>query len=153
MNKGVALLMNLGVAASRWGGNLSGSEAQRSEMRGLRGALTIEFTGEDGGAWHVRFDDGKTVMGKGAAADARATVRLKPEDYLAMLGGDLRYSTARMTGRVRMSGDGNFAFVFGAMVENLRAAQALPGVRGWVARAVVRRALRKGNYAAKPRNP
>lgn len=145
MNKGVAMLMNLGVLASRWGA-LGGSEAQRSEMKGLRGALNIEFTGDEGGAWHVVFDDGRATIAKGRAEDARAAVRLRPEDYLAMLAGDLAYSMARMTGRVRMSGDGNFGFVFGALVENLKAAQSAPGMAGWVARSVVRRALKKGDY-------
>jgi putative sterol carrier protein len=76
-------------------------------------------------------------------------VRLRPEDYLAMVAGDLSYSVARMTGKVRVSGDGNFGFLFGAAVENLRAAQEASGVRGRVARAVIGRALRKGGYETK----
>ena len=79
----------------------------------------------------------------------RATVRVRPNDYLGMVAGDLSYSVARMTGRVRVSGDGSFAFVFGAFVEQIRTARSAPGWRGWVSRVLIRRALKKGEYQPK----
>jgi putative sterol carrier protein len=144
------MLMNLGVRASRWGGNLAGGESQRAELRGLRGAMNIEFIGDDGGAtWNVRFDDGRVTMGKGPAADSRATVRVNPKDYLAMVAGDLGWSTARMTGKVRVVGDGHFGMTFGASVEGLKAGRRAKGLRGWVVRFVTNRAFRKGGYQPK----
>lgn len=149
MNKGVEMLMKLGAFATRISRGRMADERVRAEMRGLTGVMNLEFTGDDGGAWHVGFDEGAVTMAPGLVEQARATVRLKSEDYLAMLAGDLAYSTARMTGKVRVAGDGHFGMFFGAMVENLRAAQTLPGLRGRIARAVIGRALRKGGYRRK----
>jgi hypothetical protein len=99
----------------------------------------------------VAFDDGKVALRPGLVDNARATLKVKPEDYLALLAGDLSYSVARMTGKVRVTGDGHFGIIFGAFVENTRAAQSLKGLRGAIARAVIGRALRKGGYARRTR--
>lgn len=146
MNQGIEMLMKLGQLATRWA---PVSEQQRTEMRGLEGTMNLEFTGPDGGGWHVRFGDGRVRLGPGLASDARATVRIKPEDYLALVAGDLSYSVARMTGKIRVAGDGHFGILLGAFFENIRAAQSRPGLRGWIARRTVARALRKGSYEAK----
>jgi putative sterol carrier protein len=146
MNKGVEMLMKLGRLATKIGPGRAGEERARVEMRGLSGVLNLEFTGPEGGGWHVAFSDGKVAMAPGLVENARATLKLTPEDYLALLAGDLSYSVARMTGKVRVSGDGHFGIIFGAFVENLRAAQRLKGVRGLIARGVINRALKKGNY-------
>jgi putative sterol carrier protein len=146
MNKGVEMLMKLGRLATRVRPGRAAGERARAEMRGLSGALNLEFTGPDGGGWHIAFADGKVAMAPGLVEDARATLKIKPEDYLALLAGDLSYSVARMTGKVRVSGDGHFGIIFGAFVENMRAAQSLRGVRGMIARGVINRALRKGGY-------
>ena len=149
MNKGVATLMNFGVFSSRWGLSRPPSARQRAEMRGLNGVMNLEFINGQTGGWHVRFADGRTSMGKGLAENPRATVRVRPHDYLGIVAGDLSYSVARMTGRVRVTGDGNFAFVFGAFVEQTRTARSAPGWRGWVSRTLIRRALKKGEYQPK----
>jgi putative sterol carrier protein len=108
--------------------------------------MNLEFTGPGESGWHVRFGDGRVQLGRGLAPAARATARIKPEDYLALVAGDLSYSVARMTGRIRVAGDGHFGMLLGAFFENMRAAQAERGVRGWIARRAVGRALRKGHY-------
>lgn len=146
MNKGLKILMNLGVFATRVARGRIADEGARAEMRGLSGVMNLEFTGADGGAWHVAFDEGKVSMAPGLAENARATVKVKPQDYLALVAGDLSYSVARMTGKVRVSGDGHFGMIFGAFVENMRAAQVAKGLRGVIARAVIGRALRRGGY-------
>lgn len=143
MNQGIETLMRLGRLGARWA---PVSEQQRAEMRGLEGVMNLEFTGPDGGGWHVRFGDGTVRLEPGLEPNARATVRIKPQDYLALVAGDLSFSVAKMTGKIRVAGDGHFGILFAAFFENLRAAQSQPGLRGWVARRAVARALRKGNY-------
>jgi putative sterol carrier protein len=146
VNRGVQMLMKLGAFALRVGQGRAVDERTRAEMRGVNGVMNLELTGPDGGGWHVAFDDGKVAMAPGIVEPARATVKLKPEDYLALMVGDLSYSVARMTGKVRVSGDGHFGMIFGAAIENVRVAQTAKGLRGAIARAVVGRALRKGGY-------
>ena len=131
------MLMRLGAFATRVTRGRMADERARAEMRGLSGAMNLEFTGPDGGGWHIEFGDGTVLMVRGLAENARATVRLKPEDYLALLAGDLSYSVARMTGKVRVLGDGHFGMIFGAFVENMRSAQTAKGLRGAFARALI----------------
>jgi putative sterol carrier protein len=153
VNSGVEMLMKLGAFTTRMARGRMVDERARAEMRGLSGVMNLEFSGSDGGGWHVEFGDGKVLLARGLIDDARATVRVTPQDYLALLAGDLSYSVARMTGRVRVAGDGHFGMIFGAFVENIRTAQMVKGVRGAIARAVVARALRKGGYAKKRAAP
>ena len=149
MNQGVEMLMRLGAFALRVGQGRAVDERTRAEMRGVNGAMNLEFSGPDGGGWHLAFADGKIAMAPGLVESARATIKLKPDDYLALVVGDLSYSVARMTGKVRVSGDGHFGMIFGAVIENVRVAQTVRGLRGAIARAVVGRALRKGKYVRK----
>jgi putative sterol carrier protein len=146
VNQGIEMLMKLGRRAARWAPI---SEQQRMEMRGLEGTMNLEFTGPDGGAWHMTMGDGRIAFAPGMKADARATMRVTPENYLALVAGDLSYSVARMTGKIRVAGDGHFGIVLGAFFENIRAAQRQPGLLGWITRRTVARALRKGNYQPK----
>ena len=143
------MMMKVGAFALRIGQGRAADERMRAEMRGVTGAMNLEFTGPDGGGWHVDFADGKVAMAAGLAPAARATVKLTPHDYLALVAGDLSYSVARMTGKVRVSGDGHFGMMFGATIENLRAAQTAKGLRGAIARRVIARALRTGGYVRK----
>jgi len=145
VNAGATALMKLLRGAARIGSRFA-DDGQRAELRGVTGAVTIEFTGDDGGAWHLDFRDGQTRIVPGAAASPRATVRVRPEDFLALVAGDLSSTVARMTGRVRVAGDGNFGMIFDAVVGGLRNATAARGIAGWVARRLVDRALRKGGY-------
>jgi putative sterol carrier protein len=147
MNPGVESMMKFARLGARVGARTL-TEGQRAELKGVTGTLNIEFTGPDGGGWHVDFHDGLATVKPGLAEGARATVRLKPEDYLAMLAGDLSMSVAKLTGKVRVSGDGGFGMIFGAFVGTILNAKDASGLQGRVTRWAVRRALRKGGYAA-----
>ena len=142
MNPGVTALMRF----AQFGSRAARSEAQRAEMRGVTGALNVEFTGVDGGAWHMNFQDGAISMAAGLAAAPRATVRISTEDFMALVAGDQTMSVARMTGKIRAKGDGGFGIIFGGLVGSLQNAQRVPGWRGSLARLFIRRALRKGRY-------
>ena len=148
MNAGVDTIMNMGRWAARIGQRMGG-EAARAEMRGFSGTLNIEFMGPEPGGWHIRFDDGRVSMGRGLVDAPRATVKVKAQDYLAMLAGDLDPSVARMTGRVRATGDANLAMAFGASVGSLINMKGASGLRGRIGRAMVGRALRKGGYTGR----
>lgn len=145
MNPGVESMMKFARTAARLGQRAL-SDGQRAELRGVNGTLNIEFTGPDGGGWHIDFRDGLASLSPGLAADARATVRLKPEDYLAILAGDLSLSVAKLTGKVRVSGDGGFGMIFGGFVGSILNAKQAGGLQGRMTRWSIRRALRKGGY-------
>jgi putative sterol carrier protein len=147
MNPGVDLLMTIAGFGARFAPR---PESQRSEMRGLKGKMNLELVDGEGG-WHLEFDEADVTIGRGLAADARATVRVKAQDLFAMIAGDMQMSTARMTGRFRIAGDGHFGILFGGFVGALRQAMAAPGIAGFVARKMITLAMRRGGYV--PRRP
>jgi putative sterol carrier protein len=149
MNPGVDLLMKFVGFGARFAPR---SESQRAEMRGLHGTMNLELANDEG-AWHFDFDDDEVSIGRGLEPDARATVRVKASDLFAMVAGDLQMSTARMTGRFRIAGDGHFGILFGGIVGSLRQAMATPGIAGFVARTMITLAMRRGGYAPRPPRP
>lgn len=150
MNPGVEMMMRL----ARWGARLSRLDRRRqAELRGLNGALNIEFLGPDGGFWHIVFEDGRLDVRPGRHPSPRATVRIRCEDYLAMIAGDLSLSVARLTGKLRVVGEGEFGLIFGAMVGGIQNERKAGGLRGWMARRIVARALRKGGYTPRAQAP
>ena len=148
MNKGVEMLMNWGVRATRLGAGRV-PPSQRAEVRGMSGAVNLEFGADEGGTWNMVFDGERVRMRRGRLDKPDATVRVASEDYLALIAGDLTISVARMTGKVRVSGDAIFGLLFGASVAGLQMAQSEGGLRGFLARRLVGRALRKGGYTAR----
>jgi putative sterol carrier protein len=145
MNRGIDSLMRLARLGARFG-----SEADRAELRGIQGTLNLDFTGDDGCAWHLGFSEAGIAVAPGLAPEPRATVRVRAQDFLALVAGDQTISIARLTGRIRVAGDGNLGMAFSGFVGSLQNAQRAPGLRGWIARAVVQRALRRGGYRAGP---
>lgn len=141
---GVEVLLR-GVARLAGLGSRFGSEAARAEARGIAGTLNLELA-DDGGGWHLEFRDGALRIAPGLAEGARTTVRVRGRDLLALAAGDATVASSRLTGKVRVSGDGNLGMMFDALIGSLQNAQKAPGVRGWIARRFVARALRKGGY-------
>ena len=146
MNRGVDLLMTIVGFGARFAPR---PESQKAEMRGLKGSMNLELTDGDG-SWHFDFDDSDVTVGRGAKDDARATVRMKSQDLFAMVAGDMQMSTARLTGRFRIAGDGHFGILFGGILGALRQAMGAPGIAGFVARNVIQLALRRGGYKPRP---
>lgn len=147
MNRGVDLLMTIVGFGARFAPR---PESQKAEMRGLKGSMNLELADGEG-AWHFDFDESDVTVGRGAKDGARATVRMKSQDLFAMVAGDMQMSTARLTGRFRIAGDGHFGILFGGILGALRQAMGAPGIPGFVARNVIQLALRRGGY--KPRAP
>ena len=149
MNRGVDLLMTIVGFGARFAPR---PESQKAEMRGLKGTMNFELADGEG-TWHVEFDESDVTVGRGAKEGARATVKMKAQDFLAMVAGDVQMSTARMTGRFRIIGDGHFGILFGGIVGALRGAMGAPGIPGFVARTAIGLALRRGGYTPKPPRP
>jgi ubiquinone biosynthesis protein UbiJ len=94
------------------------------------------------GDWHFALDGQRVGVREGLAPDARATIRLSAADLVAMLSGRLAASTAQMTGRVRLSGDGEMLFLLSVLVAQFQRARGATGLRGWPARRFARYVLR-----------
>jgi SCP-2 sterol transfer family protein len=99
---------------------------------GFEGTVDFEFTGDGGGCWHYSMTKTGLCFARGRSASPRATLVMSPQTFVDLLAGKAAYSTALMTGRVRIRGDGHAGMILGAMVTRFR---ALGEMRGWRGRA------------------
>jgi hypothetical protein len=115
-------------------------ERRRLEGPGVEGAVNLCLAGA--GEWHFVLRGARLGVREGLSPQARATIRLAARDFVAMLAGRLAASTAQMTGRVRLTGDGEMLFLLGLLVAQFQRARSARGVRGWPARRYARYVLR-----------
>jgi putative sterol carrier protein len=128
---------------------LLGALPARREARGMQGSLNLVLAGERPSQWHFVLRDGRLGVHEGRAADARATLSLSDRTFTELLAGRLEPSTAQMTGRIRLRGDGEFGFLIGGLVEQFKRMRQAPGLRGWPGRRFARYVLREAEPAAR----
>jgi hypothetical protein len=73
------------------------------------GSIVYRLSGEGGGVWHVRLAEAEVTAGPGEVEDPRATIACSAEDFAALVRGELDATEAYFTGRLQVSGDGDFA--------------------------------------------
>lgn len=76
--------------------------------------LTVAFnlTGDDGGQWAVKVENGKCEVVKGGVANPTATISMDAGDYVDMTNGKLNPMMAFMSGKVKVDGDLNSVMKF-----------------------------------------
>lgn len=65
---------------------------------------TYQFELEGSGTWHVNVNDGTFELHEGASDAPTATFKMKGDDYVKMVNGDLSGQMAFMTGKLKISG-------------------------------------------------
>jgi putative sterol carrier protein len=120
------------VAISRLRGRIPYDE--HIDGSGFEGVIAYEFTGDQGGSWHCVLERHGIRFERGPATSPRATLVMTPATFADLLAGRAAYSTAMMTGRVRIRGDGHAGMLLGALVTRFRAMSDQPGWRGRLAR-------------------
>ena len=139
--RAVRALFRWPVRLTRWLGSLPPPRERRGALGpGLVGCVNLCVAGA--GDWHFVLRGERVGVREGLAPDSRATIRLAASDFVAMLAGRLAASTAQMTGKVRLSGDGEMLFLLGVLVTRFQQARSAPGLRGWPARRFARTVLR-----------
>ena len=129
------------VRLTRWLGCLPVPRERRgAEGAGISGHVNLRVGGA--GDWYLALSGDRVGVCEGLAPAARATLSLAARDLAAMLAGRQAPATAQMTGRVRLSGDGEMVFLLGVLVAQFQRARTAPGLRGWPARRYARRVLR-----------
>ncbi len=76
-----------------------------SQAAGITLSIQFDLSGDDGGTYFVKINDGKLDSGEGTIDDASATIKMDGTDYAAMTTGELNPMTAFMTGKVKVEGD------------------------------------------------
>lgn len=125
-------------------GGLPADGRERAEIHSINGKVNLVFTGEHPSEWHLSVADGTVGMHPGMADDAKATVTMKETVFFDLLRGDVTYSNATMTGKMRFRGEGGYGLLVGGMISGFRRALNAEGPRGLPYRAFARLVLRTG---------
>ena len=66
--------------------------------------ITYQFELEGSGTWYINISDGDFELHEGASELPTTTLKMKGEDYIKMVNGDLNGPMAFMTGKLKISG-------------------------------------------------
>jgi ribonucleoside-diphosphate reductase beta chain len=72
--------------------------------RGYRFKVAYELIGDRGGGWHVEVDDGQVRSGRGLGDQPDAIVRMRMEDWLGLLAGEITPSDSIRLGKTEIEG-------------------------------------------------
>ena len=78
---------------------------QPAAAKGVRATFQFELSGDGGGTYHVKVEDGTMAVAEGPAPTANATIKMKGEDYVKMVNGQLSGTMAFLKGQMKIAGD------------------------------------------------
>ncbi|MFZ1401305.1 MAG: SCP2 sterol-binding domain-containing protein [Candidatus Promineifilaceae bacterium] len=81
----------------------------------MNAAVAFDLSGENGGQWTVKIDNGNCTVEEGIVDGADATISMAGSDYVDMMTGKLNPMMAFMGGKVKVSGDLNTVMKFQTM--------------------------------------
>lgn len=84
----------------------------------LATTIQFDFTGEDGGRWWMRIEEGDCAVGQGDVASPDATVRMSAAEFVGINEGTVRAPDVFWSGRIDIEG-------------NVETVLALPPVMQW----------------------
>ena len=79
--------------------------ADPAKMKEVGAVYQFELTGEDGGVFHVKVEDGKPEVVEAAHNAPNITITIATADFNAMLDGKLNATSAFMAGKLKIKGD------------------------------------------------
>jgi putative sterol carrier protein len=92
--------------------------AFRPEKAGnMRGVIQLELTGEGGGNWIIRVNDGHIVVDEGQAPSADLTLGMAASDYVAITRGELNPVNAFIAKKIDVQGNITMAMKFPEMFD------------------------------------
>jgi putative sterol carrier protein len=77
------------------------------KLAGLDLTLQFSITGEKGGEWVLIIKDNKAEIKAGTIENPKITLKMKDEDYLKLVNGELSGQKAFMSGKLKFKGDMN----------------------------------------------
>ncbi len=76
---------------------------------GMTATYQFDITGEGGGKWFAKIENGVLTSGEGDAESADCTVTVSAGDWLDILNGKLNGQMAFMAGKLKIAGDMSLA--------------------------------------------
>jgi len=77
------------------------------KLAGLEMTLQFNITGPNGGDWVLSIKDNKAEVKAGTVENPKITLKMKDEDYIKLVNGELSGQKAFMTGKLKFKGDMN----------------------------------------------
>lgn len=74
------------------------------EAAGVDATFQYELEGAGGGAWHIVVKDGAFSVATGSASTPTVTYKMKADDYVKLVNGDLSGAMAFMTRKLKLTG-------------------------------------------------
>jgi UDP-glucose 4-epimerase len=122
-----SVLRLIGLMAKR-------DRSQQHDMVGMDARIHLELTGRGGGDVTITVEKGALSVSRGIPRPPTSVASMPISLFREVLTGKTPFSTAQLTGRVKMHGDSTASFVIGAMAQRLKNYRANEGVRGRAAR-------------------
>ena len=79
--------------------------ANLQKTKGIRVAYQFEITGDAGGMWYIRLDNGKFDISKGTITDWDCRMKMGQNTFLAIAKKQMNPVMAFLSGRVQMKGN------------------------------------------------
>ena len=79
---------------------------------GLNAIIQLDLTGEGGGQWAVKIDDGTIAIDEGQAESPNLTLSMEASDYAALSLGEANAMGLFMAGKIKVQGDVMLAMKF-----------------------------------------
>jgi putative sterol carrier protein len=79
--------------------------ANLQKTKGIRVAYQFEITGDAGGMWYIRLDNGKFDINKGTITDWDCRMKMGQNTFLAIAKKQMNPVMAFLSGRVQMKGN------------------------------------------------
>lgn len=79
--------------------------ADAEKLKGLDATILFDISGEEGGEWTVKIDDGQVSVEEGQTESPTITVAAAAKDLKALIKGDLNPMAAFMQGKLKVKGD------------------------------------------------
>lgn len=121
---GTRMILGTMAAITQVRGRLPTSPEQRGQLATTIGRIDLMLTGDRASEWHFSFDRGRIGLYRGMAPVSRATVFLDETALFALLTRELDWTTAYLTGQVRVRGASDYGLVLGGVIAGIADALA-----------------------------
>ncbi len=87
---------------------------------GLDATIQLDLTGEGGGQWAIKIDNGTIAIDEGQAASPNLTLSMEASDYAALSLGEANPMGLFMAGKIKVQGDVMLAMKFQELFDRNR---------------------------------
>ena len=94
------------------------SKVNKAALEGMETVFHFDISGENGGQYTLKLEDGELSSHEGLQGDAKCTVKASDANFIALVTGQLNPMMALMLGKVKITNQGEmlkYAKLFGFM--------------------------------------